>query len=1023
MKLFQDPLTWTNYKLPGIADVNLAALRRAQFIAQTVTAPAATANGPATTTAEAVETQRYSERYSIALDTAGKANMVRAKADARLAGREIESKLNGRKAFLVDEEYGRPTIFSSNDTLSNIQVQADQLQVGGALGLSLDGSPLGLPQTDRSIDIWDEGFPRPTHVDLQNPLAGVSRVFSLDASSVLSEHATQMAGVMAGIGLLDNGAGNLSIGAATNSKITSWNYLSNDRTQMAGRPLGAARVSSHSYGQTLGWYFQNISFGGPPVPVLAWIGDIGISTAEVVDYGRYSGISREYDGIAVGKPWTLQVRSAGNDRNPLESAAGWSAAGALTINFDGQTGLYFTLRNGVPGLYNGSRFYSFPLTVGSFVAATGTPPSDGASNFDTLPPSSTSKNMLTVGGVDGANNLANFSSYGATDDGRVKPEIVAPGVGIYTAGSASDTSSALSEGTSPAAALVSGTAGLITQRQEDLWTAKEPLASSSLKALLIHTAQELGFDGPNYDSGYGLIQAADAATAVESNYAALNVDAQGVVLKLRTFIKEVVIPESEWLLIDLGVNTATTSAEINWHANYASGYLIEGATSATPDTFVTLASGYGAVGGLETKTWASTSVRYVRLVSLTRVSASGISVNELTIKNGVSNLSLNKPVTASSQFASPQSPSKAVDGSTSTRWASIYAGVTEYPWLQIDLSAPTTMNKAVITWDIAYASEFYLEGAANFSGPYTAIGVTTASTGGTSTVNFTSVSTYRYIRMVALKLSGTGGVSVREFQVYNGATLLSSGKSAIANSRTSATFDAIKVTDGDLTTTRWESITPSNPGARFTLKSTGGPIRATAVWTDVPGNESPNLLDNAQSALINDIDSRIFKSAVSGVRLESKPWILNPASPTTAATRGDNFRDNVEQIETASAVANTTYTYELRSKMNRRVSGRQRVSIIFSGVQQIPITLFQVTNQNFVFDSANAQIFASLTWTSVPGQTYRCEWSTNLSTWTDIIGDVTSNSDVTTSTFVVTPIPPQAFFRIKTVSVNPFAIP
>ncbi len=428
MRLFQDPLTWTNYKLAGAADTKLAVVRRDQFIAQTFTSPAATANGPASTTDEAAEIQRYAARFSAALDTAGKSNMARAKADARAAGREIESKLKGREAVLVDEEYGRPTIFISNDTLSNVQVQADQLQVGGALGLSLDGSPLGLMQTDRSIEIWDEGLPRQTHVDLQNSITNLSRVFQMDASTP-KEHSTQMAGIMAGLGLMDDGTGNLSIGAATNGKITSWNF-SNDRSEMVGRPLGAARVSNHSYNQSLGWFFQNIDFGGGDIaPVLAWFGDIGISSSEAVDYGRYSGISREYDGVAVGKPWTLQVRSSGNDRDPFESEIGWVNAGAVKRVFDGQTGLYYTFRNGLQGLYNGSRFYPFPLTAGSFVVATGTPPSDGAANFDTLPPTSTSKNMLTVGGVDGASNLAYFSSYGPTDDGRVKPEIVAPGAG------------------------------------------------------------------------------------------------------------------------------------------------------------------------------------------------------------------------------------------------------------------------------------------------------------------------------------------------------------------------------------------------------------------------------------------------------------------------------------------------------------------------------------------------------------------------------------------------------------------
>lgn len=1020
MKLFQDPLIWTNYELPGASDEKAAAIRRAQWIAQNTTGPVSTTRGPATTTDEAAAIQKFSEDLSAALADVGKYNLGAARQILGAAGIQAEGSINGKKLSLMELDYGRPVFFVSRDAASNVQVQVDQLQSGGALGLSLDGSPLGTVYTDRSVDIWDEGSPLTTHDDLQQAGGGGSRIFNMDSSAV-SSHATFMAGIIGALGLHSNGT-TTTTGAGQNAKITAWDFNS-DRTEMAGRALGAARVSNQSYGQPVGWTVVPYQSGSTIILVLAWLGDIGISTAEAVDFGRYTALSKDYDLVALGKQWTLQVRAAGNERNSTESYSGWGTVGA-TRTIDGITGFYLTFRNGVLGFYNGSRFYPDPPVSGSYTSVSGTPPSDGTANNDTLTPDSCAKNMLTVGAVDASNNLAAFSSYGPTDDGRIKPEIVSPGVSIFGDNSTSTTATTTGSGTSQATALVTGAAALLAQHQENFWGAKEPMAASTEKALLVHTALNLGAAGPHYDTGYGVMQAADAATTVESNYYAENTDGNGTNIKLRTFIKEVVIPESEWIRIDLGADTATTGADLNWAADYASGYVIEGSLSASPDTYVPLASGYGAVGGTEAKTWSSTTVRYVRLVALTRARPNGVSLNEITVKNGATNLSLNKTVTASSQLAAGQAPAKAVDGSTSTRWASVYAGVTEYPWVQIDLGSAVSSNKAVITWDTNYATEFYLEGAANASGPYTQIGSVTASTGTANTVNFPSAVSYRYIRLVAQKLSGAAGVSVREFQIYNTSTLLSGGKTAIANSRTSATYAASKVTDNDLTSTRWESEVSSNPGARFALKATGGIIRATAAWTDAAGPESPNQLDNPLSALVNDIDGRIFKNATSGVRVETKPWILNPASPTSAATRGDNFRDNLEQIETASAVANALYTYELRPKMGRRIVGRQRISLVFSGIQQIPMSLFQVVNTSLAFDSPNNQVAATLTWTSVAGQNYRAQWSSNLSTWYDISGDVTGNGDTTTSTFVVSPIPsPSAYFRIKTVPVNPFNIP
>lgn len=1025
MDLFQDPLTWPNYQLEGAADSKLSVTRREQYILSMSVSSIHSAGKDTTIAGEAIKIQSEAQELSLAYRDWQAARRDAARKKVRSSALEPAGNPKnadaGKRNIAVKEPVGldargRPLFYNTFDTNTNAQTLVDQLQPGGSLGLSLTGSPLGLVETDRSVDIWDEGRARETHQDLQG--GGGTRIFNLDGSTV-SKHSTEMAGIIGGLGLSDDGVGNFSIGAATNAKLTMSNY-GNDYSEMFGRPLGASRVSNHSYGQSMGWNAKGLA--QYPFPVLAWLGDIGVSTTEDFDFGRYSADSQAADQVALYKPWTLQVRAAGNDRNPYESSAGWTALGAQTVSFDGQTGLYYTLRFGVEGLYNGSRFYPLPERPGVFLAISGTPQDDGAAAFDTLPPTSTGKNMLTVGAVDSFGALADLSAFGPTDDGRLKPEIVAPGVGVFTASSSSDTGTDTSTGTSAAAATVTGTLALLNEHQENLWGPEQPLAASSAKALLVHTAQNMGANGPNYDSGYGSMQAAEAATTIESNYYAENTDANGKLIKLHTFIKELFLPESEWIYVDLGSDLATTRIEINWHADYASGYIIEGFTNALPNNPITLAKGYGSVGGIETHSWAPISLRYIRMIALTRARPSGVSINEFTVKNGSTVLSVGKPAFSSSSVGSLNLAAKAVDGVLTTRWASIYAGSTEYPWIQVDLGSAVSLNKAVITWDTNYASEYLLEGSANVSGPFTQIGVTNGSTGATSTVTFSAVN-YRYVRLIAQRLANPSGVSIKELQIFNGASLLSSGRPAIANSRTEASFDASLVTDGNLTTTRWQSATPGLPGSRFALKAVGGPIRATAVWADPVGPASPLTLDSAQPAMVNGMDLRIFRNATSGVRAETKPWVLNPASPASAATRGDNFRDNLEQVETSSAVSNSAYTLELRPKMNRRVIGRQIVSLTLSGVQQIPVPIFQGLATMPFFDTPNNQVIVTETWTSVPGEIYRVEWSTNLSTWTAFRGYVPALSDVTSAAFTLSPAPPRLFLRYIPVPPNPFNVP
>ncbi|ASI98849.1 S8 family serine peptidase [Thermococcus celer] len=111
----------------------------------------------------------------------------------------------------------------------------------------------------------------------------------------------------------------------------------------------------------------------------------------------------------------------------------------------------------------------------------------GPNTYTVGSPAAASK-VITVGAVDSNDNIASFSSRGPTADGRLKPEVVAPGVDII-APRASGTSMGTpindyytkASGTSMATPHVSGVAALILQAHPS-WT------PDKVKTALIETA-------------------------------------------------------------------------------------------------------------------------------------------------------------------------------------------------------------------------------------------------------------------------------------------------------------------------------------------------------------------------------------------------------------------------------------------------------------------------------------------------------------------------------------------------------
>ncbi|MFN2260826.1 MAG: S8 family serine peptidase [Psychroflexus sp.] len=115
-------------------------------------------------------------------------------------------------------------------------------------------------------------------------------------------------------------------------------------------------------------------------------------------------------------------------------------------------------------------------------------------------------------------------------------------------------------------------------------------------------------------------------------------------------------------------------------------------------------------------------------------------------------------------------------------------------------------------------------------------------------------------------------------------------------------------------------------------------VVATIVWTDLSGpTQSQGAENDTSIRLVNDLDMRIESS---GSTFE--PWILNPSIPTLPATRGDNFRDNVEKIEIDNPQG--SYTLNINHKASLQ-NGSQDFSIVITGAQNV------LSNQNFDSDS------------------------------------------------------------------------
>lgn len=380
---------------------------------------------------------------------------------------------NGGLAALTGvDEQGYPIYTTTyNNIIAAATTGTNKLWPGGTSGLNLSGSSVSVRG---KLGVWDGGRARPTHVELNG------RINNKENTSVaISDHTTHVSGT-----LIASGVNPLAKGMAFGMQDLVVYDFNNNLSEMLNESGNGLLISNHSYGTIAGWY-QNPSQNN------RWEFRGQWGTNEDYKFGFYNEEAQTFDEIAYNAPYHLIVKSSGNNRNQNGPAVGET---------------YWRI-----GADN--NYVSAPRPAGI----------SNNDGYDIIPMSGTAKNILTVGainplpsGYSGAQSvsISDFSSWGPTDDGRIKPDIVADGVDLLSATSSSDNSYGIFSGTSMAAPAAAGSLMLLQEYYARLHSGAF-MRSATLKALAIHTADEAGPSaGPDYVYGWGVLNVAKAANVI-----------------------------------------------------------------------------------------------------------------------------------------------------------------------------------------------------------------------------------------------------------------------------------------------------------------------------------------------------------------------------------------------------------------------------------------------------------------------------------------------------------------------------
>lgn len=412
--------------------------------------------------------------------------------------------------FFVGRWFGdQPAIYGLDGVEAAQAMNADKVWPGGSAGLNLSGA-------GQTVAIFDGGGVRTSHDEFEGRVANIT-------GNPTSGHATWTASTIAAGGVVPAQAAK---GLAFQSQVKVY-FLGNEELMDDAIEDFGVRFSNHSYSQFAGWE-------GPSI----WFGDVSVDPRESYLFGFYGNVASAVDGTVKQQLYYLPVWSAGNDRNQT---------GTVSTHFD-------------QNIF-GSFFQHTDFHRDDGIHGTGGLPG----GFDTVRGQSIAKNVLTVGavmpipgGYSGPSSVIStpYSNWGPTDDGRIKPDIVALGESIKVADSTSDTAYKPDFlGTSAAAPVITGGLVLLSQQHLNLHPTWRPLWGSTYKALVLHTAREAGHIGPDYKFGWGLADFEAAAQLMAENASS----------GTRSHIKEVTLHDGDSIVFSVSsTGTGPLKVTICW---------------------------------------------------------------------------------------------------------------------------------------------------------------------------------------------------------------------------------------------------------------------------------------------------------------------------------------------------------------------------------------------------------------------------------------------------------------------------
>jgi hypothetical protein len=141
--------------------------------------------------------------------------------------------------------------------------------------------------------------------------------------------------------------------------------------------------------------------------------------------------------------------------------------------------------------------------------------------YHTTAPPACAKNHITVGALNSNDDsVTDFTSWGPCDDGRLKPDLSAPGCQSnddFDVTSCSSSGGYTGKcGTSMASPTVCGLSALLLQDYRAQYPDTADFRNSTLKVLLAHTAVDLENPGPDYMTGYGSVRIEPAVELLRS---------------------------------------------------------------------------------------------------------------------------------------------------------------------------------------------------------------------------------------------------------------------------------------------------------------------------------------------------------------------------------------------------------------------------------------------------------------------------------------------------------------------------